>query len=86
MTANASSLVPRAALAGFRTCRACGARIPNDAWTSLALSKRIEAAELSAIVSGWHDRYCVEVRSCGRCGGLVASKQPVALEPIAVGG
>ncbi|MCL2450049.1 MAG: hypothetical protein FWD17_13965 [Polyangiaceae bacterium] len=85
MTANANFLVPRDARAGFRTCGDCGARIPNDAWTSLVLSKRIEAAELSAIVSGWHDHDCIEVRSCRRCGGLVAAKQRVTSKPIAGG-
>jgi hypothetical protein len=75
MTASASPLPPRGTRAGFRTCSACGARIADDAWTSLALSRRIEAPELRALTSSWPDDYCIEVRSCDRCGGLVASKR-----------
>jgi hypothetical protein len=74
MTASANPLAPRGTRAGFRICGACGARIADDAWTSLVLSRRIEAPELRAIISGWPDDYCIEVRSCDGCGGLVASK------------
>jgi hypothetical protein len=82
MTASASPLAPRGTSAGVRTCGACGARIADEAWTSLALSKRIEASEVRALVSDWPDEYCIEVRSCDHCGGLVASKRhrgPVTL-------
>jgi hypothetical protein len=75
MNTIATALAPRGTRAGFRTCGACGARIADEAWTSLALSRRIEGPELRAIISGWPDSHCIEVRSCSRCGGLVASRR-----------
>jgi hypothetical protein len=85
MTAIASPLAPSGTRTGVRTCGGCGAKISDGAWTSLVLSKRIEAPELRALVSTWPDDYCIEVRSCDHCGGLVASKRrrgsSVALPP-----
>jgi hypothetical protein len=76
MTANATSMAFHGTRTPFRTCGACGARLAEDAWASLVLSRRIEMPELSAIMSGWPDGYCIEVRHCGSCGRLVASKRP----------
>jgi hypothetical protein len=76
MTANVTSMASHGTRTGFRTCGACGASFADDAWTSLALSRRIEAPELRAIMSGWPDGYCIEVRNCGRCGRPVASTRP----------
>jgi hypothetical protein len=76
MTANAISMASHDTRTGFRICGACGARLADDAWTSLVLSRRIEAPELRTMMSGWPDGYCIEVRHCGRCGRLVASKRP----------
>jgi hypothetical protein len=54
------------------TCGACGACYTDEAWTKLALSRRIEPREIGETVRHWPDDRCVEVRSCGRCARLMA--------------
>lgn len=54
-------------------CGACGATYRGHAWASLALSERLEPREIRPHVSHWPFDVCVEVRTCGGCGRLIAT-------------
>jgi len=43
------------------------------------MSQRIEPAELRRLVRDWPEWFCVEVRRCGRCEGLIAAKRERAV-------
>jgi hypothetical protein len=57
------------------TCGTCGASYGDEAWARLALSRRIEVAALRRLVCDWPEELCVEVRACGACSRLIASKR-----------
>jgi hypothetical protein len=56
-------------------CSGCGATYGDAAWRSLAVSARIEAAEVRRLVSPWPDGMVIEVRHCGGCGRAIAAKR-----------
>jgi hypothetical protein len=57
------------------SCAACAAVYPYAAWTSLALVRRIESAEIARLVVEWPSGVSIDVRRCAKCGAPIARKQ-----------
>jgi hypothetical protein len=62
---------------GVITCGACGSRYERAAWASLPLAGRVPPEEVRRVLVDWSDEFCIEVRSCRRCGKQIASKRRV---------